>query len=108
MFRGDGEATRKLSAAWLIDACGWKGHRDGDAGVSPGHALVLVNHGAATGAQLLALARRITSSVHERFGVMLAPGPRLIGPHWCSLPHFPQRPESRWVGISCLRNVTAR
>ncbi|MFC3715925.1 UDP-N-acetylmuramate dehydrogenase [Luteimonas soli] len=78
----DGDATRKLSAAWLIDACGWKGHRDGDAGVSPDHALVLVNHGAATGSQLLALARRITASVHERFGVTLEPEPRIIGADW--------------------------
>src|SRR3546814_11024708 len=62
-----GGDLRKLSAAWLIDACGWKGHRDGDAGVSPDHALVLVNHGAATGLQLLALAQRIAASVHQRF-----------------------------------------
>ena len=81
-FRGAGEATRKLSAAWLIDACGWKGHRDGDAGVSPQHALVLVNHGRATGAGLLALARRIASSVHERFGVDLEPEPRIVGARW--------------------------
>ena len=76
-----GEA-RKLSAAWLIDACGWKGHRDGDAGVSPGHALVLVNHGAASGAQLLRLARRIAASVRERFGVALEPEPRVVGARW--------------------------
>lgn len=73
---------RKLSAAWLIEACGWKGHRDGDAGVSPGHALVLVNHGQATGAQLLALARRIAGSVQERFGVALEPEPRVVGDQW--------------------------
>ena len=79
---GAGGALRKLSAAWLIDACGWKGQRDGDAGVSPDHALVLVNHGAASGAQLLALARRIASSVHERFGVALEPEPRIIGARW--------------------------
>ena len=78
---GDG-TTRKLSAAWLIDACGWKGHREGDAGVSPDHALVLVNHGNATGAQLLALARRIASSVRERFGITLEPEPRVIGDRW--------------------------
>jgi UDP-N-acetylmuramate dehydrogenase len=82
MFRSESDATRKLSAAWLIDACGWKGHRDGDAGVSPEHALVLVNHGGATGAQLLALARRIAGSVHERFGVALEPEPRIVGAQW--------------------------
>lgn len=82
MFRGDGEATRKLSAAWLIDQCGWKGFRDGDAGVSAAHALVLVNHGHATGAQLLALARRIAASVRERFGVAMEPEPKLVGARW--------------------------
>ncbi|TWI03536.1 UDP-N-acetylmuramate dehydrogenase [Luteimonas cucumeris] len=82
MFRVDGAATRKLSAAWLIDACGWKGHRDGDAGVSERHALVLVNHGSASGMQLLDLARRIADSVRERFGVALEPEPRLIGAEW--------------------------
>ena len=82
MFRGHDDASRKLSAAWLIDACGWKGHRDGDAGVADSHALVLVNHGNATGMQLLALARRIAASVQERFGVALEPEPRLIGATW--------------------------
>ncbi len=81
-FRTGDETTRKLSAAWLIDACGWKGHRDGDAGVSAQHALVLVNHGEATGAQLLALARRIAGSVLERFGVALEPEPRIVGERW--------------------------
>ncbi len=75
-------ARRKLSAAWLIDACGWKGHRDGDAGVSDSHALVLVNHGQASGLQLLDLARRIAVSVDERFGVALEPEPRIIGAEW--------------------------
>ncbi len=82
VFRGDSDLTRKLSAAWLIDACGWKGHRDGDAGVSAQHALVLVNHGNASGAQLLDLARRISASVHERFGVALEPEPRIVGARW--------------------------
>ncbi|MDH5829394.1 UDP-N-acetylmuramate dehydrogenase [Luteimonas sp. M1R5S18] len=82
VFPGGDADSRKLSAAWLIDACGWKGHRDGDAGVSAQHALVLVNHGAATGAQLLALARAIAGSVGARFGVALEPEPRIVGASW--------------------------
>ena len=82
VFRGSGEDTRKLSAAWLIDQCGWKGHRDGDAGVSAEHALVLVNHGHASGLQLLDLARRIAASVQERFGVAIEPEPRIVGATW--------------------------
>lgn len=70
----------KLSAAWMIERCGWKGHRDGDAGVHAAHALVLVNHGHATGPQLLSLARRIRASVQQRFGVTLAPEPLIAGP----------------------------
>ena len=81
-FDAGRDGLRKLSAAWLIDACGWKGHRDGDAGVSADHALVLVNHGSATGAQLLALARDIAASVLQRFGVALEPEPRIIGARW--------------------------
>ena len=82
VFRGNDEATRKLSAAWMIDQCGWKGHRDGDAGIAASHALVLVNHGNATGAELLRLARRIASSVQALFGVALEPEPRVIGATW--------------------------
>ena len=68
----------KLSAAWMIDQCGWKGHRKGDAGVSEQHALVLVNHGNASGRQLLDLANAIVESVRSRFGVELKPEPRII------------------------------
>ncbi len=76
------DTRRKLSAAWMIQACGWKGYRDGDAGVSADHALVLVNHGTASGQQLQALARRISASVLEKFGVPIEPEPRLIGAQW--------------------------
>ena len=69
---------RKLSAAWLIEACDFKGLREGDAGVSSQHALVLVNHGQATGAQIWALAQRIQDTVKQRFGVMLEPEPVVI------------------------------
>lgn len=82
VYPADQDNRRKLSAAWLIEACGWKGFREGDAGVSPQHALVLVNHGNATGAELLALARRISASVLEKFGVPIEPEPRLIGAQW--------------------------
>ena len=85
-FRGDSDATRKLSAAWLIDACGWKGRRaatgSGDAGVAAQHALVLVNHGRATGAELLAMAREIAADVQARFGVAIEPEPRIVGARW--------------------------
>jgi UDP-N-acetylmuramate dehydrogenase len=82
VFPGDSDATRKLSAAWLIERAGWKGFREGDAGVSPDHALVLVNYGGATGAQLLALARRIAASVRDKFGVDIEPEPRIVGAKW--------------------------
>ena len=82
VFRGDGADNRKISAAWMIEHCGWKGFREGDAGVASTHALVLVNHGSATGAQLLSLARSIAGSVQQRFGVALHPEPRIIGERW--------------------------
>jgi UDP-N-acetylmuramate dehydrogenase len=70
--------SSKLSAAWLIETCGFKGLREGDAGVSSQHALVLVNHGRATGAQIWELAKRIQQTVHSRFGVALEPEPVVI------------------------------
>jgi UDP-N-acetylmuramate dehydrogenase len=72
------DGLHKLSAAWLIESCGFKGLREKDAGVSDRHALVLVNCGAATGAQLLALATRIIDVVQSRFGIRLEPEPRII------------------------------
>lgn len=73
-----GEGRTKLSAAWLIERAGLKGLREGDAGISARHALVLVNHGRASGAQLWALAQRVRDTVRERFGVDLEPEPRVI------------------------------
>jgi len=77
-----GPGKAKLSAAWLIEHCGWRGAREGDAGVAAQHALVLVNHGHASGAELLALARRVAASVEVRFGVRLEPEPRIVGASW--------------------------
>jgi len=69
----------KLSAAWLIEAAGFKGLREGDAGISNRHALVLVNHGQASGPQLWTLAQRVIAGVQEKFGVRLEPEPVVIG-----------------------------
>lgn len=68
----------KLSAAWLLEHCGFKGYREGDAGFAGIHALVLVNYGSATGAELHAVAERARSAVADRFGVMLETEPRII------------------------------
>lgn len=73
----DGQA--KLSAAWLIEACGFKGARSGDAGISDQHALVLVNHGHASGQELWMLAQRVREGVRARFDILLEPEPRIIG-----------------------------
>ncbi len=67
----------KLAAGWLIEQAGWKGYRDGDAGVHKLQSLVLVNYGQASGLQLLNLARRIQSDIVERFGVELEMEPNL-------------------------------
>lgn len=61
----------KLAAGQLIEKAGWKGFHDGAVGVHRDQALVLVNHGGATGAAILDLSSRILASVHERFGVEL-------------------------------------
>jgi len=63
----------KLAAAWLIETCNWKGKRTGDAGVHPGHPLVLVNYEKATGQEILDLASLIRQSVLARFGILLEP-----------------------------------
>ena len=65
----------KLSAAWLIDACGFKGYRLGKAGVSDRHALVPVNRGGATYAEIAQLAATIRAAVSARFGVTLSQEP---------------------------------
>lgn len=73
-----GEGQAKLAAGWLIERAGWKGFREGDAGVHRLQALVLVNYGAATGAQLLALAQRIQADIQARFGVQLEIEPNVL------------------------------
>ncbi|MBO9155096.1 UDP-N-acetylmuramate dehydrogenase [Chitinophaga sp. GCM10012297] len=61
----------KLAAGWLIEQSGWKGYRNGDAGVHARQALVLVNYGNARGEELVELSWQIVDSVKEKFGVVL-------------------------------------
>lgn len=73
------ESSYKIPAAWLIEQCGFKGKRFGDAGVHKNQALVLVNHGDASGQDLLQLAKKIQNAVLKQFDIIIKPEVNIIG-----------------------------
>jgi UDP-N-acetylmuramate dehydrogenase len=69
---------RKLAAAWLIDQAGWRGVKEDHVAVHEQQALVLLNRGAASGAELLAFANKIRSGIQQRYGIDLEIEPTVI------------------------------
>jgi len=74
-----GDNDIKLAAGWLIEQCGWKGKTVGNTGTWKNQALVLVNHGGATGEEVYSLSSQIIDSVYTKFGVMLEREVNIIG-----------------------------
>ncbi|MUH37665.1 UDP-N-acetylmuramate dehydrogenase [Zobellia amurskyensis] len=72
------DESYKIPAGWLIEQCGFKGKRYGDAGIHKDQALVLVNHGNATGQEILDLAFKIIAEVKKKFGINISPEVNII------------------------------
>lgn len=77
-YRIDSDSV-KIPAGWLIEQCGWKGKSLGNAGVYDKQALVLVNRGGATGAEIVALSDAIRTSVFNKFGIAIHPEVNFVG-----------------------------
>jgi UDP-N-acetylmuramate dehydrogenase len=72
------DGTYKIPAGWLIDRAGWRGKKIGNVGCYKNQALVIVNHGGATGREIAAFAKQVQQSVKELFGIDLAPEVNII------------------------------
>lgn len=72
------EKEEKIPAGWLIEQCGWKGHRNGEIGVHDKQALVLVNHGLGKGIDIRKLAMEIMRSVKDEFQIELEPEVNMV------------------------------
>lgn len=68
----------KIAAGWMIEQCGLKGFRKGDAGVHDKQALVLVNYGNASGADILGVCDIVKKEVYDKFGILLTPEVNII------------------------------
>lgn len=73
------EGRVKLASGWLIEQAGWKGRRVANVGVHDRQALVLVNHGGATGGEVMALARQVVADVKSKFGIEISPEINIVG-----------------------------
>ena len=73
------EEDVKLAAGWLIDQCGLKGFRQGDAGVHEHQALVIVNYAQASAEEILSVAAKVQLEVLIKFGVKLQPEVQIVG-----------------------------
>lgn len=76
-YNADGGRV-KIPAGWMIEQCGWKGRSLGDVGVHPRQALVLVNHGGASGEDVLRLCNAVRDDVKAKFGIEITPEVNII------------------------------
>lgn len=72
------ESVYKIPAGWLIDKGGWKGKRIGNVGCYKNQALVIVNHGGATGKEIMDFAGKVQKSVKDKFNIELMPEVNII------------------------------